>query len=140
MKGKKTKKTRSKTASGTRNTGSTGSKPSSAARPSSKRSGDPNAPKLIKKEAAAPEIRREFDPNAQPEWHHWLDPERLGRMLHHRPVWFDELGAILLFIFGLVSLLSLLNTAPGATLATTLSTLWSDTIRQFFGQAGAVIL
>ncbi len=132
----KTPKSKSKTASGTRNTGSTGSKPSSAARPSSKRSGDPNAPKLIKKEAAAPEIRREYDPNAQPEWHPWLDPERLGRMLHHRPAWVDELAAILLFIFGLVSLLSLLNTATSATL----STMWSDTIRQFFGQAGAVIL
>src|SRR5450432_3044043 len=132
----KSPKSKSKTASGTRTPGSTGSKPSAAARPSSKRSGDPNAPMLIKKEAPSPEIRRVFDPAAQPEWHPWLDPERLGRVLHHRPAWFDELAAIVLFIFGLVSLLSLLNTSSSAAL----STLWSDTIRQFFGQAGAVAL
>ncbi len=75
-------------------------------------------------------------PRGEEQWHPWLDPDRLGRLLHDRPAWVDELFAIMLVIFGLVSLFSLLNSTQTAAL----SNLWSDTIRQFFGQTGAVML
>src|SRR5260221_2103974 len=102
-----------------------------------KRVGDPNAPKLVKKEAPPPPApRKEIDPNAEPQYHPWLDPDRMGRMLHHRPAWVDELIAIVLVVFGLVSMLALINTAPDASL----SALWSDLLRQALGQIGAVMM
>src|SRR5258708_14875930 len=102
-----------------------------------KRVGDPNAPKLVKKEAPPPPVpRKEIDPNAEPQYHPWLDPDRMGRRLHHRPSWVDELIAIVLVVFGLVSMLALINTSPHASL----SALWSDLLRQALGQIGAVMM
>src|SRR5258708_21988348 len=123
------------------------SKPSAPARPAptpprpttttTKKVGDPNAPKLVKKEAPPPPApRKEIDPNAEPQYHPWLDPDRMGRMLHHRSAWVDELIAIVLVVFGLVSMLALINTAPDASL----SALWSDLLRQALGQIGAVMM
>ncbi|HLY25969.1 MAG TPA: hypothetical protein VKQ72_06495, partial [Aggregatilineales bacterium] len=117
--------------------GATGS--SSSSRPSSKRSGNPaNSPQLVKKEMPppppAPSSR--LTPKEDIEFHPWLDPDRLGRLLHDRPAWIDELAAIVLVIFGLVSLFSLLSASQSSALAG----LWSDTIRQFFGQIGAAML
>jgi DNA segregation ATPase FtsK/SpoIIIE, S-DNA-T family len=66
----------------------------------------------------------------------FLDPEYLARKLHQRPGWLDEVVAVLFIVFGMVSLLSLLNSSQTAVL----SNLWSDTIRQLFGQGGAVLL
>src|SRR5260221_5450162 len=40
-----------------------------------------------------------------------LDPEHVGRMLHQRTTWIDEILAILSIVFGLVTILSLLSTA-----------------------------
>src|SRR5689334_15767545 len=40
-----------------------------------------------------------------------LDPEYLGRKLHERPGWLDEAVAVLFVVFGMVTLLSLLNTS-----------------------------
>jgi len=50
-------------------------------------------------------------------------------------VWFDEILAILLIVFGFVSIFSLLNTSSAASL----STMWSDALRQLFGFGGALI-
>src|SRR5260221_13721957 len=102
-----------------------------------KRVGDPNAPKVVKKESPPPPApRKEIDPNAEPQYPPWLDPDRMGRMLHHPPAWVDELIAIVLVVFGLVSMLALINTAPDASL----SALWSDLLRQALGQIGAVMM
>jgi S-DNA-T family DNA segregation ATPase FtsK/SpoIIIE len=64
------------------------------------------------------------------------EPERLGRVLYDRPGWLDEIVSILLIVFGMVSMLSLLNSSSTAAL----TSLWSNTIRQIFGQVGAVLL
>ncbi len=64
-----------------------------------------------------------------------LDPDQIGRALNERPGWVDESIAILLMVFGMVSLLALLNTSPTAAL----SNMWSDTLRQFFGYVGALL-
>jgi S-DNA-T family DNA segregation ATPase FtsK/SpoIIIE len=64
-----------------------------------------------------------------------LDPDQVGRALNERPGWVDESIAILLMVFGMVSLLALLNTSPTAAL----SNMWSDTLRQFFGYLGALL-
>ncbi len=66
----------------------------------------------------------------------FLDPEYIGRKLHERPAWLDEVVAILFVVFGMVTLLSLLNTSS----STVLSNMWSDMIRQLFGYGGAVLL
>ncbi len=64
------------------------------------------------------------------------DPERLGRALNERASWIDEVAAILLIVFGMVTLLSLLSTSSMAVL----SNQWSNTIRQIFGYGGAIVL
>lgn len=64
-----------------------------------------------------------------------LDPDYLGALLHDRPAWADEITAILLMVFGLVTLLSLLNTSPDMTL----TNVWADMIRQVFGLGGAIL-
>jgi DNA segregation ATPase FtsK/SpoIIIE-like protein len=80
------------------------------------------------------QMRREIP--SEPEFHPMLDPERLGKLLHDRPAWLEELFAIALIVFGFVSIFSLLNTSPTAAL----SNLWSDAIRQLFGYVGALFI
>jgi S-DNA-T family DNA segregation ATPase FtsK/SpoIIIE len=70
-----------------------------------------------------------------PAFHINLDPEQIGRVLNERPGWVDESIAILLMVFGMVSLLALLNTSPTAAL----SNMWSDILRQIFGYVGALL-
>ncbi len=57
-------------------------------------------------------------------------------MIHDRPSWIDEVGAIALIVAGAVSLLSLFNTTPSVTLASA----WSQTTRTLVGQGGATVL
>ncbi len=64
------------------------------------------------------------------------DPEYFGTRLHDRPGWLDEVTAILLIVFGMMSLLALLSTSPAAAL----STQWSNVMGEVFGHAGAIIL
>jgi len=64
------------------------------------------------------------------------EPERIGHMVHDRPAWIDEVIGIGFLIAGLVSFVSLFNTTPTATLAST----WSETTRTFVGLGGAFIL
>ncbi len=63
------------------------------------------------------------------------DPEFWKRMRSHFPPWVDELGALLLIVFGVVSLTALFNSTSEAVLAVTLST----TLRQLFGGGGFVV-
>src|SRR5712691_4449863 len=84
------------------------SKPAAPKIPARKVGSDPNAPKLVKKEAPKPEATATTAKGSAeaPEYHPMLDPDRLGRMLHFRPAWVDELFAIMLVVLGIVSLLS----------------------------------
>ncbi len=65
-----------------------------------------------------------------------MEPERFGHMLHDRPAWVDEVIGLLIVVAGIVSLLSILNTTPTATLASN----WAETLRAIFGFAGALIV
>src|SRR5215813_9650112 len=65
-----------------------------------------------------------------------LDPDHIGRMLHQRTTWVDEILAILFIVFGMVTILSLFNTSS----TTALSTEWSDFVRQLFGAFGAILV
>src|SRR5579859_177338 len=114
-------------------------RPESAPRPAASTKATGDATKLVKKTSSKPATAKKTAPQttqATPEYHPWLDPDRLGRMLHYRPALIDELFAIILVVFGMVSLISLLTASPTATL----STFWSDAIRQVFGYNGAFIL
>src|SRR6478736_6469747 len=74
-------------------------KPAAPKIPARKIGSDPNAPKLVKKEAPPPEAAAATTAKGSaeaPEYHPMLDPDRLGRMLHFRPAWVDELFAIML--------------------------------------------
>ncbi|MEP7286181.1 MAG: DNA translocase FtsK [Chloroflexota bacterium] len=93
-----------------------------------------DAPKLVKVEKPAPAAPRKAAP-AQPEFHPMLDPDRFGKLLHERPAWIDELGAIALVVFGFVSLFALLNTT-----STSLAAAWAENLRQFFGSIGAMLV
>ncbi|HVO42286.1 MAG TPA: DNA translocase FtsK, partial [Aggregatilineales bacterium] len=66
----------------------------------------------------------------------WIDPERLGWLLLHRPAWVDEIGAIGLIVIGIVTLLALFDTSPAAT---GLSHDWALLVRQMVGGVGAVV-
>lgn len=65
-----------------------------------------------------------------------LDPEHVGRALHRRTAWIDEILAILFIVFGLVTILSLLNN----TSTSALSTMWSEFVRQLFGFVGTILI
>src|SRR5579859_4255545 len=101
-------------------------RPESAPRPAASTKAAGDATKLVKKTSSKPATaaKKPTTQTAQaaPEYHPWLDPDRLGRMLHYRPALIDELFAIILVVFGMVSLISLLTASPTSTL----STFWSD--------------
>ncbi|MBN1681545.1 MAG: DNA translocase FtsK [Anaerolineae bacterium] len=59
------------------------------------------------------------------------DPEFWKQTAEKLPPWLDEVGAILLIVFGVVSLTALFNTTSEAMLSVTLS----NTLRQVFGDA-----
>jgi S-DNA-T family DNA segregation ATPase FtsK/SpoIIIE len=65
-----------------------------------------------------------------------IDPDHIGRLLHHRPAWIDEMAAIALIVFSIVTLLALFDTSPTAQ---GLSHDWSLQTRQMFGGIGAVV-
>lgn len=65
-----------------------------------------------------------------------IEPEKLGHMLHDRPAWIDEVAGLIVIVTGIVSLLSVLNTTPSATLASN----WAETLRTIFGTVGALIV
>ncbi len=66
----------------------------------------------------------------------FIEPEKFGHMLHDRRAWIDEVVAIVVIVSGLVSLLSLFNSPPSATLASN----WADLLRSLFGQGGAALI
>ena len=107
--------------------------------PPKKRTPQPEM-KLVKRQPAKAPARaaegKAGDSGSTPRRPVVADPERLGRILYDRPGWLDEIASILLIVFGMVSMLSLLNTSSTAAL----TNLWSTTIRQIFGQVGAVMI
>ena len=66
------------------------------------------------------------------------DPSELTRAFQNRPPWVDDVAAITLVAFGLISLLALLNTT--AVTSTAISDQWADLLSQIFGRTGAMVL
>ena len=64
-----------------------------------------------------------------------IEPDRWRDLTDSLPPWIDEVSAILLIVFGVVSLLALLNFSPDAAVAS----LWAEAIRQLFGLGGFVV-
>jgi DNA segregation ATPase FtsK/SpoIIIE-like protein len=64
-----------------------------------------------------------------------MKPEFWDSILDSMPPWGDEIAAIVLIVFGIVSFLSLLNVSADATI----STAWSNALRSLFGYGSVVV-
>lgn len=62
-------------------------------------------------------------------------PEFWDSVLDSLPPWGDEIAAIVLIVFGIVSFLALLNVSADATVSTT----WSNALRTLFGVGSVVV-
>ena len=83
--------------------------------------------------------RTDRAPGTDPLWRRALrDPNEMAQAFSNRPGWVDDVAAILLISFGMVSLLALLNVS--AVASTALSDMWADLISQIFGRVGAALL
>jgi S-DNA-T family DNA segregation ATPase FtsK/SpoIIIE len=64
-----------------------------------------------------------------------VQPEFWDRILDSIPPWGDEIAAILLIVFGIVSFLSLLNVSSDATI----STAWKNALTALFGYGSYIV-
>ena len=64
-----------------------------------------------------------------------VKPEFWDALLDNLPPWGDEIAAIVLIVFGVVSFLSLLNVSGDATI----STAWSKALTGLFGYGSAIV-
>jgi DNA segregation ATPase FtsK/SpoIIIE-like protein len=64
-----------------------------------------------------------------------VKPEFWDAILDSLPPWGDEIAAIALLVFGIVSFLSLLNVSADATI----STAWSNALRTLFGYGSVIV-
>ncbi len=64
-----------------------------------------------------------------------VKPEFWDSILDSIPPWGDEIAAIVLIVFGIVSFLSLLNVSSDATI----STAWSNALKSLFGYGSVVV-
>jgi DNA segregation ATPase FtsK/SpoIIIE-like protein len=65
-----------------------------------------------------------------------ISPDFWDSVLDSIPPWGDEIAAIMLIVFGLLSFLSLLNISSDATL----SSAWSNTLTSLFGYGSVVVV
>jgi len=64
-----------------------------------------------------------------------MKPEFWDSLLDSVPPWGDEIAAIVLIVFGIVSFLSLLNVSADATI----STAWSSALKSLFGYGSVIV-
>lgn len=74
-------------------------------------------------------------PPPKPADRYTVKPEFWDNVLDTIPPWGDEIAAILLIVFGVVSFLSLLNASTDATIASA----WSNALTSLFGYGAAII-
>ena len=88
---------------------------------------------MSEQKSAKPETNPDND-NRQP---HPIEvkPEFWDDLFDALPPWFDEIGAIVLLVFGVISFMALLEVSPDAYLAQA----WSDTLRSMFGVGSLLI-
>ena len=99
-----------------------------AQRQSSK--GDSNAKKKPAPKPASNNVNR-----AERIEKYTVKPEFWDSVLDALPPWIDEIAAILLIVFGVVSFLSLLNTSADATI----SAAWAGALSSLFGYGSAIV-
>ncbi len=71
----------------------------------------------------------------KPTERYTVKPEFWDALLDSMPPWGDEIAAIVLIVFGVVSFLSLLNVSGDATI----STAWSNALTGLFGWGSAIV-
>lgn len=74
-------------------------------------------------------------PPPKPADRYTVKPEFWETILDSLPPWGDEIAAILLIVFGVVSFLSLLNVSSDATI----STAWSNALTRLFGYGATMV-
>jgi hypothetical protein len=70
-----------------------------------------------------------------PEEKYLISPDFWDALLDSIPPWGDEIAAIMLIVFGVVSFLSLLNVSTDATL----SAAWSNALTSLFGYGSVIV-
>jgi S-DNA-T family DNA segregation ATPase FtsK/SpoIIIE len=74
-------------------------------------------------------------PNPRVDERYTVKPEFWDTLLDALPPWGDEIAAIVLIVFGIVSFLSLLNVSSDETI----STAWSNALKGLFGYGSVVV-
>lgn len=74
-------------------------------------------------------------PPRKPVERYTAKPEFWDSILDNLPPWGDEIAAIVLIVFGIVSFLSLLNVSADATI----STAWANALRSLFGYGSVIV-
>ncbi|NDJ60305.1 MAG: hypothetical protein GYB67_04220, partial [Chloroflexi bacterium] len=87
------------------------------------------------KAQAQAEAQPPAETQAEPAEKYPIRPEFWEQLFDSIPPWGDEIAAILLIVFGIVSGLSLLNISADATI----STAWANALTSLFGYGSAVI-
>ncbi len=101
-----------------------GSSPGGIAPSKDKGSSSPRASEKLKARAASPALER-----------YTVKTEFWDSLLNALPPWADEIAAITLIIFGIMSFLSLINVSADASL----SAAWSNALTSLFGVGGIIV-
>ena len=82
-----------------------------------------------------PPKQQETQSSRNPTERYTVKPEFWDALLDNLPPWGDEIAAIVLIVFGVVSFLSLINVSGDATI----STAWSNALTGLFGYGSAIV-
>ena len=81
----------------------------------------------------SPEKAEPPKPSSTPRYE--VKPEFWDTLLDSLPPWLDEIGAIVLLVFGIVSFMAIFNVSSDATLAAA----WSNALRNLFGYGSLLV-
>ena len=82
-----------------------------------------------------PQAKNKKPVEPKPTERYTVKPERWDSLLDNLPPWGDEIAAIVLIVFSVVSFLSLLNVSGDATI----SAAWSKALTSLFGYGSAIV-
>lgn len=111
-------------------------------KPTQKQPFRPKKPESTKKTTVAGEAttgtrrdsnRIKFNNGKEPRYE--VTPEFWENLVDALPPWFDEISAIVLLVFGVISMMAVLNVSSDATLAIA----WSTALTQLFGDGGILV-
>ena len=88
-----------------------------------------------KKPSKTPAGKMPVQPAPKPSERYTVKKESWHALLDNLPPWGDEIAAIVLIVFGVVSFLSLINVSPDASV----STAWSNALTSLFGHGSMII-